>query len=283
MRNSLLTAILAGFLITGCDKIDEPDNFIPAQQCEGNGYGYRRVLIEDMTGFLCIACPQAAEIAQDLQAFHCNDVIVASLHITSTFAEPIATPPDPFSTDFRTPAGNAFEAQFPPGNLPIGMISRKVFNGVRMIQRGNWGASVGQIIGTPAQFEVLIDTVIFNSSAQTYDFTIQIPVLQNITGDHKLAVYLTEDSVIDWQKDSRYTPPDRYPYTHRHVLRTTVGDPFGEQVIAGGASAGQTITRSYSLALPANVNSAEHCSLVAYIYRSDDYEIMQVSERHLTD
>ncbi len=283
MRNSLLITLIAGALLTGCDKIDQPDNFVPTQECEGNGYGFRRVLIEDMTGFLCIACPQAAEIAVDLQDFHCTDVIVASLHITSTFAEPIAAPPAPYSTEFRTPAGNAFEAQFPPGNLPIGMVNRKVFNGVRMLQRGNWGTSVQQIIGTPAQFEVVIDTVIYNASAQTYDITIQVPVLQNVTGDHKLAIYLTEDSVIDWQKDSRFTPADRFPYTHRHVLRTTVGDPFGEQVVTGSASAGQTIARSYSLALPSNVLSAEHCSLVAYIYRSDDYEIMQVTERHLID
>ncbi len=283
MRNKLLLVFLSVFLFPACDKIDQPDNFVPTPVCEGNGYGFRRVLIEDMTGFLCIACPQAAEVARDLQNFYCKDVIVASLHVTSTFAEPIATPPDPFSTDFRTAAGNAFEAQFAPGNLPIGMVNRKLFGGVRLLQRGNWAASTAQIIGTPAEFEVVIDTVLFNTSSQTYEVTVQIPVLQTVIGDHKLAIYLTEDSVIDWQKDSRFTPPDIYPYAHRHVLRTTVGDPFGEQVIIGGAAAGQTITRNYSLALPANVISAQHCSLVAYIYRSDDYEVMQVSERHLTD
>ncbi|MBL0045322.1 MAG: Omp28-related outer membrane protein [Flavobacteriales bacterium] len=284
MRTFHFLPLTLALIVVGCDKLEQPDNYVPVPDCEGNGYGFRRVLIEDMTGFRCIACPQAAEIARDLQDFYCEDVIVTSLHVTSTFAEPINAPPGPFSTDFRTPAGDAFEAQFPPGSLPIGMINRKIFNGTQpMVQRGDWAASVASMIGAPAQFEVTIDTIILNSVSQAYDFTIKIPVLQNVTGDHKLAIYLTEDSVVDWQKDSRFTPSDIFPYYHRHVLRTTLGDPFGEQVISGSESAGQTISRNFSLILPANVVSAEHCSVVAYIYRSDNYEIMQVSERHLNE
>ena len=284
MRTFPSILLVLALISAGCDKLDQPDNYIPVPDCEGNGYGFRRVLIEDMTGFTCIACPQAAEIARDLQNFYCVDVIVTSLHVTSTFAEPLNPPPGPFSTDFRTPAGNAYEAQFPPANLPIGMLNRKIFSGtLPLVQRGDWASAVASMIGAPAQFEVTIDTIIFNSVAQTYDFTIEIPVLQNVTGDHKLAVYLTEDSVVDWQKDSRFTPPDIFPYYHRHVLRSTLGDPFGEQVIVGSGSAGETISRNFNLILPANVISADHCSVVAYIYRSDNYEIMQVSERHLTE
>lgn len=284
MRSTLLHLLAATALLSaGCDKIDRPDNYVPVPDCEGKGYGFRRVLIEDLTGFLCIACPQAAEIATEIQEFYCKDVIVASVHVTSTFAEPLNPPPGQYSTDFRTPAGDAYEAQFPPGNLPIGMVSRKVFSGaLPLVQRGNWAASVAAIIGTPAQFEVVIDTVIHNTTAQTYDFTVDIPVLQDVSGDHKLVVYLTEDSVIDWQKDSRFTPADIFPYTHRHVLRTTAGDPFGETVITGSANAGTTVSRSFSLALPANVIDPDHCALVAYIYRADSYEIMQVTEEHLT-
>ncbi|MBL0045851.1 MAG: Omp28-related outer membrane protein [Flavobacteriales bacterium] len=89
--------------------------------------------------------------------------------------------------------------------------------------------------------------------------------------------------MVDWQKDSRFTPSDIFPYYHRHVLRTTLGDPFGEQGSQVLNPYGQTISRNFSLILPANVVSAEHCSVVAYIYRSDNYEIMQVSERHLIE
>jgi hypothetical protein len=281
-RPALALSVLGVFLI-GCDKIETPDNPKPGP-CDGggNGYGFRRVLIEDMTGFRCSSCPQAAEIARDLQNLYCGDVIVASLHVTSTFAEPIAASPEPFSTDFRTPAGDAYEMQFPPANLPIGMVSRRAFNGEPLQQRGAWPQRVGEIIGQPAEFELTVDTPTYNQVTQIYTVDVAVPVLQNVSGEYKLVVYLTEDSVADWQIDSRLpSPSEVFPYYHRHVLRGTIGDPWGEQIIASSASSGQTIDRSLNFTLPANIIDDHHVGLIAYVYRASDYEIMQVSEREL--
>ena len=286
MRSAPLLFVLSLVVpFAGCDKIEAPDNPKPGP-CDGggNGYGFRRVLIEDMTGFLCPNCPQAADKARDIQNLYCGDVVVVAEHITLAFADPISTTPgDPFSTDFRTAAGDVYESLFMPPSLPIGMVSRKDFSGTRLLQNGTWAQHVGEIVGGQAEFEVVIDTATFSAGTQTYDFAINIPVLQAVTGEYKLTVLLIEDSVADWQLDSRYTPPEIFPYYHRHVLRTVATDPFGDQIIASSAPAGQTIARNYSLALPPNVVSAAHCSLVAYVSRDSDLEIMQVSERHLTE
>jgi hypothetical protein len=66
------------------------------------------------------------------------------------------------------------------------------------------------------------------------------------------------------------------------VLRGTLGDPFGEQIIAASASAGQTIDRSFNFTLPANVVDPAHVGLIAYVFRASDFEILQVSEQELT-
>ena len=285
MRSAPLLFVLSLVVpFAGCDKIEAPDNPKPGP-CDGggNGYGFRRVLIEDMTGFTCPNCPQAAEIARDLQNLYCGDVVVIAEHVNAAFAEPTSNVPgDPFSTDFRTEAGNTYESQFGIASLPSGLINRTSINGVYPLSRGQWAQHVSDLIGAPSEFEVVIDTAAFNGGTSTYDFSVHVPVLQSVNGEYDLTVLLIEDSVIEGQVDSRFDPPALYPYTHRHVLRTAVTAPLGDQLIAFSANAGQTITPpSFHLTLPPNVLEPAHCTLVAFVSRAGDYEILQVSELHL--
>lgn len=286
MRHHFIGVLAIALLATGCDVIDEPDNPVPSVgPCTGNGSGARRVLLEDLTGFRCSTCPPAAEKAREIQSFYCKDVIVVAMHVTSTFAAPLNPAPGPFSTDFRTPSGNETitTAGFQPPNLPIGMVNRKVDGtlGTRLLQHGAWATATAAVIGEPAQFEVLIDTIVHNSVSNTYDFRVRVPVLQDVSGGYNLTVLLTEDHVADWQKDARYDPSDLFPYDHRHVLRDNVNGTWGESIIASSAAVGDTIPTQYSYGLPANVIDPAHCAVVAYVYRTDSYEVMQVSQREL--
>jgi hypothetical protein len=286
MRTSSFLLLGALFLSAGCDVLDEPDNPKPSDgPCAGNGSGARRVLIEDLTGFRCNNCPEAAEVAHGLQNFYCKDVIVVGMHVTETFAAPLNPPPGQYSTDFRTPAGDEYVTtpQIQPPSLPRGLVSRRVYNNSRVLQRDAWASATAAIIGQPAQFEVLIDTVIHNTVTNTYDFQVRVPVLQDVSGDHNLTVYLTEDHVADWQMDYRMSPPDVFPYDHRHVLRDNVNGTWGQPVVSGSAAAGETMTVEFSYTMADNVLVPENCSFVAYVYRTDSYEVMQVSERKIDE
>ncbi|MFT3884222.1 MAG: Omp28-related outer membrane protein [Flavobacteriales bacterium] len=285
MRRYFILMLLVPLLLgaAGCDVINEPDNPVPGSgPCAGNGSGARRVLIEDLTGFRCPNCPQAAEEARKIQSLYCKDVVIVSLHVTSTFAAPTVAP---YTTDFRTPAGNAYMTVpgLTPTGLPSGLISRRVFGNSRTLGRTSWGSATAAIIGEPAGFEVLIDTIIHNRITGAYDFRVRIPVLQPISGDHNLTIYLTEDHVMDAQMDNRYNPPDIFPFDHRHVLRDNVNGTWGDPVVTGSAAVGDTIKRTFSYPLPANVLNPANCALVAFVYRTDNYEVMQVSERKLNE
>ena len=282
MRASHLLPLAFLLLIIGCDKIDMPDNPKPTTAgCTGNGYGFRRVLLEEYTGFRCTNCPVAAETAHELDDFYCGDLIIVGMHVSASFAAPTATPPDPFSTDFRTAAGETYLATFPPSGLPNGLVSRRTYNSSHVVPPGSWGSATSEILGQPAQFEVVFETVQYTSGTELVDLTIKVPVLRDTTGDFNLTIYLIEDHVPEGQLDARVTPPEVFPYDHRQVLRDNINGTWGQSIFTGSASIGDTATVTASYTLPAPVLEPANCYLVVYVYRVDNNEIMQVSERKL--
>lgn len=284
MRHLLLPLLTLSILLAGCDRVDAPQNPLPTtSDCEGvgNGNGYRRVLLEDFTGFRCPNCPAAADVARQLQSVYCEDLIVVGVHCTSTFAAPVASPPDPFSTDFRTVAGETYVGSFGFTGLPGGLISRREYGGLLVLGAGSWGEAVADILGDPAQFEILFSQADFNTGTLTLDLEVKVAVLQDVTGDHNLTIYLIEDHIAEAQEDNRVPGGIVNPYDHRHVLRDNINGTWGETVITGSATAGDTLALGYSYSLASNVLVPSNCALVAYVYRVDNDEVMQVSERKL--
>ena len=283
MRSPLLASIIClGF--AGCDLVEAPRNPLPAaSSCTGvgNGPGFRRVLLEDFTGFRCPNCPAAADVAKQLRSVYCEDLILVGVHCTSTFAAPIASPPDPFSTDFRTVAGEAYVSAFGFTALPGGLVSRREYSSEQVVGPGAWGSAVAEILGQPAQFEIRFTQADYNAGTETLDLDVEVSVLQDVTGEHNLTIYLLEDHIAEAQEDNRVPGGIVDPYDHRHVLRDNINGTWGEQVILGAAVTGDTLTLDYSYTLPASVLVPENCSLVAYVYRVDNDEVMQVSERKL--
>ena len=281
--HSFRDLLLAGgvLLLSGCDYVDQPletgDN---GGGNGGNGEVLRRVLLEDVTGHLCNNCPAAAQVAEQLQGVYgADELVVVAIHAGDYFSEP-ATPPNSdgsYSTNFQTPAGNAYANTWSISFLPTGMVSRKLFNNSIILSESAWGSAVSDIIGEPADFEVWFESL--DHQGGTIQTTVKVAVLNEVTGDHNLTVYLTEDHVIDWQLNSQDSPPDVRDYEHRHVLRDNLNGTWGETIITGSASAGDTLTFSYSRPISANVLEPDNCSLVAYVYNTASYEVMQVRER----
>lgn len=106
-----------------------------------------------------------------------------------------------------------------------------------------------------------------------------------MTGNYNIVLGISEDNVVDWQLDYKISPsvPPNYQnnpnYVHRHVFRGAINgvQGFGEQVIAGNADAGFTVSKSYSYAIPAAWNE-NNCSIVAFVYNTATKEIVQAEE-----
>lgn len=290
----LLSSLLALALLSGCDIINTPkgESAQPVNPVTGVT---RRVLLEDCTGSRCSNCPAAADIADGLQTLYNGNeerVIVVAINMVAQYSAPLP-PPSPYTTDFRTPAGDAYAIQYDMAalGLPRGLINRKPYNGSAGIARSNWGSAVAQVIDLPADMDVWFDSFNFNSATDQVTTTVKVAVINAINGPHNITVYLTEDHVIDWQLDNRFPGNEDIPdYDHRHVLRDNLNGTWGDVIIPTSAQPGDTLTKSFTYTLPAagavnHVINTANCALVAYVYSTagaDQYEVKQVAQRKFT-
>lgn len=280
MLKNLLPFLLIAAGLAACDQVKEPIPPSTPGGPDGGEFVKRRLLLEDFTGHRCNNCPAAANTAQQLQALYGEDLVVVGVHVTETFAAPLSN--GTYTTDFRTPAGDAYEQAFGISWLPAGMVSRHTFDNGKLLAHTGWSAAVAELIGSEADLDIWFEELEHDAANNTVSAVVKVAVLQPITGTHNLTIYLTEDHVIDWQTNAAVSPPDVPDYDHRHVLRTNINGTWGEEVIATSANAGDTLTLSYSDHAMDPAWVAGNCALVAYVYSTTTDEVLQVAEKKFT-
>jgi hypothetical protein len=269
-------------LALGCDLVDDPIQ--PNTGGTGGPGGItRNVLLEEFTGHRCSTCPAAHQTAQQLDALYGDRMIIVGIHATSTFAAPLSPPAADgrYSTDHRTPVGEALATTFGIDFLPIGLVSRKPFNASLTLASGAWGSATASLIEQPALFDLRFGQLVYDSVTNSVSGVVQVAVLGPVSEDHRLSLYLLEDHVRDWQLNAQATPPDVPDYDHRHVLRASLTGASGIPAVGAGATTGDTLTLHFSsFVLGANWNVA-HCSLAAFLHRSSNNEVMQAREQKI--
>ncbi|MBX2973306.1 MAG: Omp28-related outer membrane protein [Flavobacteriales bacterium] len=278
MRHASIS-LMAAMALAGCDIVSDPVQ--PSGNTVGPVEGIpRRVLLEDLTGHRCNNCPRAARVADGLATQYGDQLVIVGVHMVNGFAAPQNPIGDGiFDTDFRTPAGSAYEAAFQIEGLPMGMFNRFPFNGARAITDGAWPSAMAAAAGQEADLDIRFTSFTFNAANSSVSGEIEVTIAKPMEGTHDLVIYLTEDHVIDWQVDAQAPSPNVPDYEHRHVLRAVLNGTWGESVFEGSASAGDRFTRSFSYTLPTNVLESANCALVAYVAHRDSYEVKQVTER----
>lgn len=241
----------------------------------------RKILVEDYTGHTCGNCPYAAEVLHDLECSWGDRVIPMAVHV-GFFADVQNNPDGSYSTNFKTPAGNQWNTFF--GNsaqgLPNGLINRRQTGGSYPQSYTVWAAQVANLLATPADATLEMQNT-YSEGSRTVSTSIDINVLNNLNnGPYNIIVTLTEDSVIDWQKN--YNPeledeniPD---YVHMHVLRNNFNGTWGDQVGTGNLTSGTIENVNLSLEIDTAWNE-HHCNVVAFIYRTDTKEVIQAEYR----
>lgn len=185
IKNILFVALL---LLTGCEVIPENEQLIPV---EPDLSGSRTHVLLEFTGFRCVNCPTAAEIAQDLEAMYDGLLYVVSLH-------PASNPFTQGKYDYTCPAADSIyqwiggEATTP---FPAGNIDMQPFEGEWFADMSSWATMV---------YEAMKDSI-----APSLDKAIK-------------SYWLIEDSVLGVQAMPDGTVNDHY--YHRHVLRDVNAD-----------------------------------------------------------
>ena len=191
MKNLLYIGLL--LLLAGCEVIDRNEQLIPVEEHDGN----RRHVLFDFTGFRCVNCPTAAELAQELVTTHEGQLYVVSLH-------PASNPFTQGAYDYTCPAadsvyqwmGGTASTPFPAGNIDMHPFDEHWFSDMSA-----WATMV---------YEAMNDSV-----------------KPTVGMDVKIAYWLVEDSVPGVQAMPNGSVNTQY--YHRHMLRATWPEnPFGE-------------------------------------------------------
>jgi len=269
--------IAMAFLMMGvvaCDKIDEP------YKNENNGGGTigaganKHVLLDDYTGVRCVNCPDAGQLAIEIQERYDHKVVVLSVH-----AGDLATYP-PFN--LKTPEGDAWWNHFGFQENPSGTVNRKMVNGGYDFKPATWEDAIAEALQETAVVEM---TSIIDFDEETRELEVNIFskfLEEKVDTAYNVVVCVMEDSVVGTQVTHSGIVAD---FVHRHVFRESINGAWGEclngsedqpMVIAPK----EMIVKSYTTTLNEAYN-ADQCYIIAYVANAGTKEVLQVVEKKI--
>ena len=278
MKNIFILLTLAvGLLLTACT---EELVYIPVINTNPGPVGtdslVRNVLVEELTGVRCPNCPEGTATLVGLGQQYGERLIVVSIHAAIGYDQPY--PESKY--DFRTPDGTEL-ANFigAPIGFPSAAVNRRIVppETEAYLPRTAWAGVIDEELAESPQIAIKLENN-FNATTRKLDITANLTPVSDLSGEHRLTVLITQDSIVDYQKVNLTKVPD---YTHRHVLRDVLTTPTGD-IIDEALVAGAVIKKTYSITLPAEWD-AKHCSVVAFVHHgtTPDKEVLQATEEHV--
>ena len=266
---SRITLALA-LMLAGCDYIQAP--FMEKTDDGGQTTDeVQRVLVIDFTGHTCKSCPKAHHTLGQLKDLYGDRVVPVAFHL-GYFAKTQSG--DKFTTDFRTPEGGLLEKYFEFVSFPIGTVQNIRTDG--LIPHGTWPSAVGALMSEKAPIKIGVKTE-YLAGLHGLTADVDITALEAVAGTLKVAVWVVENSITDWQKDEDFDPMDIPDYVHNHVFRTSMNGLWGETIgSAANLEKGFTFTKEFSVALKTGWK-AGNCQVVVVVYREEGMEVVQVA------
>lgn len=242
-------------LMAACSNIDENERFIYVKPAEVA----RCVLLEDYTGQLCVNCPNAAGVIEQLHETYSDNVIAVGIHggrlsLSSSLSDlGLATTE---SEEYYQKAGAPAQ--------PSGRINRKGTPSTI----DTWQATVTTEIEKTAPVSLEL-TANYDAESRAVNVNVDaMGVDGNVSG--KLQLWIIEDNIVAPQSQ-----PDgsmKTDYVHNHVFRASVNGTWGEDFNITEA-AKKTVTAT--TVLKENWKP-EDCSIVAFVY--NDSGVMQAAK-----
>ncbi|MBT5859133.1 MAG: Omp28-related outer membrane protein, partial [Flavobacteriales bacterium] len=266
-------------------------NYDSAANLDDGSCLYKKVLIEDFTGHRCPNCPSAAEELAALQNFYGDKVIGIAIHPSSqAFSTPSPLTSSSYTYDFRTEFGDDIDDVFEltTVGLPRGMVNRTGFDTEHQLGKDEWSSAVQTELAKSPIFGITLSSDVSNGDGT---INVKVEALADLNNQYKIVICLTENGIIEWQKDNTLGDIDNYE--HNHVLRVMLNTTFGES-IGNSFVNGDIWEKDYSIDITSLEDANEIYSLntlfmgngnckgwnennmeiVAYIYNSNNYEIV---------
>lgn len=224
---------------------------------DGTGINFRkRMLMEDYTGTWCGWCPRVAH-AIELVHNQTEDAIAVAIH--GPGSNPSDTGYDPYTFDTKD-----FEKEMnlAPG-YPKGYLNRTIQ--WAFPEPDNINQAVALTQGENPKLGVAMTSAIAEG---TITMDVNVMFGKDFDNSLRLVVYVLENGLIYEQHNytSYYDGVDLLEeYEHNHVLRAVLTPMTGEAIAADQTKIGQTYTRSFSVAVPANIANAANVEFVAFV------------------
>lgn len=259
--------LVLGFLVSlfSCDVIE--GSFIEEHnQGEEPVKNPRNALVFDFTGHTCKSCPKAHRALEQLVELYGDQVVPVAFHV-GYFAKPQSG--EKFTADFRTPEGNELEPYYEIISYPIGLVNE--LGKEQLSPYASWASSLAPLVAGDAEV-YLEGRSVFNETSNSAHLHIHVMQQEVPLENLKLAIYLTEDHIISWQKDEDSDPMDVENYEHNHVFRDAIGSVWGEAI--SFTSLEEIIEFDHSIKLQPSWVPI-NCSFVIFVYDSSSLEVKQ--------
>ena len=211
MKRTLI--IVLTVILCACEVIDEADRLIPVPLPPANS---RNHVLFDCTGFRCVNCPNAAEMAQSLVHMYPGQLFVVSLHPASNpFTQGVYDYTCPEADSIYIALHGTPSTPFPAGNLDF-----KPSGDDLLAPYAEWPTMVYSAMGdTVAPY---LDIAAF---ADTTKHVVDIKAVYD-KQQARLMTMLVEDSVLGVQAMPEGSV--NTAYYHRHMLRAASlrGEPL---------------------------------------------------------
>lgn len=256
-----------------CDEQKEPiEPFTPPE-------GERVILIEEFTGIGCTNCPKGSREIESLLTQYPDNLVAVSIHAgffsdTSTFS---------FGKyDFRTEEGAALYNYIgAPLGYPSASINRTPVAGDLQLSLNQWSSAINRDIQVDPAVEILLD-VSYDAGSRLLVVNTSTVAKENISGDLRLSIMLTESGIVDAQDDLEFGGIN-YNYVHNHVLRDMLTPATGE-TLSNSVMTGQVLPKSYSVTLPAQW-VAENMEVIAFVSsdNANGIPVLQAAHSHVIE
>jgi hypothetical protein len=241
--------------------------------------GDRVVLLEEFTGKGCTNCPKGSREIENLLTLFPDNLVAVSIH-AGFFANPDLFPIGQY--DLRAPqAQELYNLLGPNLGYPAGVVNRTLVNGDMQIGANQWSSAISRELQTPPAVELSIVKE-YNPISRELSVSVTGIAKQDLSGDLRLSVMLTESGIVDAQDDQEFGGIDPN-YVHKHVLRTML-TPVNGVAVGTSFISGQPFTQTFSITLEPNWN-ADEMEIIAFVsnVQGSVFPVLQAVSVHLAD
>ena len=253
----ILSLSLAGllFAVLSCSKSDAPAPTPVAAPTVADtptsGQFQKRLLIEDFTGAWCGYCPRVSYSIDQLKLQNVKIVPVALHHKSGSASS------DPYDVStLATPLRTQINLQ----GYPTAMLNRVTeWNSP---ENANLNQAKNMVLNNCGLGLAMNSTV----SGGNINLDVKVKFAADFSG-LSLVVYVLEDNLI--YNQTNYTSfyggtSTIVGFDHDHVLRASLTNILGDALVGSSAN-GQTITKNFSIPVPANIANVAHMNFVAFV------------------